>query len=100
MQCLWQGLVDIDRINYVITLAGANRACYATFPRIPRDETPGDALYTFMWSSDDYVTYYTTYIDGADSIEFSRLSHSDMITHEDVLTEVFNALNGLLGDNQ
>ena len=53
-----------------------------------------------MWSSDDYVTYYTTYIDGADSIEFTGLSHSDMISHEDVLTEVLNALNGLLGDNQ
>ena len=102
MEPLWKGMIDPADINYVVTLAGANNACISSLGPHPADETPGDAgpLYTFLWSSADFVNYSLTVIDGADSIEYSDKSHMDFVRDSEVFEDILDALNGNIGDNQ
>ena len=115
MQAVWQELFDLSKVKYVITLSGANRVCTGSvFPRIPSDETPGDALYTSIWgdpvegesfSDCDQTHEQHARIEGATNINMNALGpdvpycHSDMNKHPDVLEQILGALNGEIGSN-
>lgn len=114
MQMLWQGLIDISKIKYVITLSGANKACRTTFPPVPADETPGDALYTSIYGDPvagesfqdcDQTDAVHAVIDGAFNLNMNEVGddvpycHSDMRTHPDVFDYILKALKGEVGSN-
>lgn len=82
MQGLWFDAIDETKIRYVITCSGANKtaACIAAWEEeIPADETPGDALYSILWSSAscDQTSYSITTVDGAYEINLNPACHAD-----------------------
>ncbi len=88
---------DNDLVGNVITLAGANHyQCDKVYGRPPRDDTPGDALYTSIYTipHDGIVPEYMARLDGARNVEYTDLSHNDFIQIEAVFEDVLDALRG------
>ncbi len=86
---------DNDLVGNVITLAGANHyICDMVYGRPPKDDTPGDALYTSIYTipSDGITPAYMAKLDGARNVEYTDLSHSDFIQTEAVFEDVLDAL--------
>jgi pimeloyl-ACP methyl ester carboxylesterase len=88
---------DSDLVDNVITLAGANHYyCDTVYGRPPSDDTPGDALYTSIYSvpDDGIVTANMAKLNGAHNVEYTDLSHIEFIQTEAVFEDVLEALKG------
>ena len=88
---------DNDLVDNVITLAGANHYyCDTVYGRPPSDDTPGDALYTSIYSvpDDGIVTANMAKLNGAHNVEYTDLSHIEFIQTEAVFEDVLEALKG------
>jgi pimeloyl-ACP methyl ester carboxylesterase len=88
---------DNDLVDNVITLAGANHYyCDMVYGRPPSDDTPGDALYTSIYTvpTDGVVPENMAKLSGAHNVEYTDLSHGDYILTEAVFEDVLEALKG------
>ena len=88
---------DNDLVANVITLAGANHYfCTNVYGWPPGDDTPGDALYTSIYTTptDGNVPAWMARLDGARNIAYTGVSHNDYILTDVAFEDVLDALNG------
>jgi triacylglycerol lipase len=84
-------------VRKVITLAGANNyVCDMVYGTFLEDDTPGDALYTSIYSvpDDGIVPADIARLNGAYNVEYTDLLHNEFIQTEAVFEDVLEALKG------